>query len=369
MNARVKELDGLRVISVALVFFTGYHWMLPFGWIGVLIFYVLSGFLITRILLDERAFAIDEDGARSFFGRFYFRRTLRIFPLYFAYLFALELCSRLAGAPEHWSAMRPFAWTYTVNYALAAGVPPSEAYGHLWTLSVEEQFYLAWPLVVWACSRVWLGRLAIALVLLGPAVRWVSMYGLGLTNAQLYLSSFSHLDAFACGAVLATYDFAKVKRPRLIAAGMIAATLVSGVLVAKSTGLAIRTLGWTEGLRPDFGQNLWGYSLLNLTAAMVILAILRGELPGLGSPVLAYLGKISYGIYLFQRPAKAIWIELCEPRLSSSMPRSLVLALGALTAMAVSVGLAAASYRWFEAPLLRWRDRRCAPVHPRPLSY
>ena len=88
MGGRLRALDGLRVVSVGAVMLAGYNWLLPCGWIGVLVFYVLSGFLITRILLDERAQA---QSGFQYFGRFYFRRTLRIFPLYFAYLFALDL--------------------------------------------------------------------------------------------------------------------------------------------------------------------------------------------------------------------------------------------------------------------------------------
>src|SRR5262245_55187213 len=112
---RKRALDGLRTVSVLGVFFTGYHWVMPCGWIGVLVFYVLSGYLITDILLRSR-----EESARAgrYFGSFYFRRTLRIFPLYFVYLFALEVTSAALAVPESWPAVRPFAFLYSVNIGM-----------------------------------------------------------------------------------------------------------------------------------------------------------------------------------------------------------------------------------------------------------
>jgi peptidoglycan/LPS O-acetylase OafA/YrhL len=115
MDSRVRAFDGLRVLSVGAVMLGGYNWLLPFGWIGVLVFYVLSGFLITRILLDERAQA---ETALHYFGRFYFRRTLRIFPLYFAYLFVLDLVYLKTGVHSTWPQVRPWAFGYAVNIGM-----------------------------------------------------------------------------------------------------------------------------------------------------------------------------------------------------------------------------------------------------------
>jgi len=362
---RLRSLDGLRAISIAGVFLAGYHWILPCGWIGVLVFYVLSGYLITSILLVEReaARAGDRPDAGGFFGRFYFRRTLRIFPVYFAYLAVLELAYLLFRAPAAWETVRPFAFLYVVNFGMVAGsVDSADAYGHLWTLSVEEQFYLAWPLVVWCLSRASLLRVAAALLVAGPLIRLASLALLDRDIGRLYVSSFSHLDAFATGALVALGAGQWIRRALPAALAAIALTLAVGIGMALSTGTALRTLGYPEGLSLGYAY-IWGYSVLNLCAGLVILAALRGELRWLGTPVLAYLGRISYGIYLFQRPIKGVYLEQVEPALVAALgSRPAAQALGAVLCMAVAVGIAALSYRYLEAPLLRYRDRKCPPL-------
>ena len=115
-----------------------------------------------------------------------------------------------------------------------------------------------------------------------------------------------------------------------------------------------RFLGYPEGLY-EAGAHVWGYTLLNLTAAAVILAAFRGELSWLGHPVLAYLGKISYGIYLFQRPVLALYETWLAPRVLAAL-RSELLALiaGFPICAGCVVALAATSYHFFEAPLLAY---------------
>lgn len=360
VNDRVRSLDGIRAVSVFGVILSGSGWLAPFGWVGVLAFYVLSGFLITRILLAERAAAT---GLPGFLGRFYFRRTLRIFPLYFAYLLALELLFRWTQVPAGWPETRPFALTYTVNYGiLTKVVEASPAFGHLWTLSVEEQYYLLWPLVVWGVSRRRLIQVALALVVTAPLLRFLSHSALGLDIGQVYVSSLSHLDAFAFGALLASCAWQPTRRVLPLAIGASAVTLLLGGLVIWGTGAAIRTLGYREGVGDAAGY-IWAYTVLNATLALWILTAMQGELRALGHPVLAYLGRISYGIYLFQRPLVGLYKSYGEPLLATHVHSQAVLqGLGVLICVAGVIPLAAASYHGFEAPLLRWRDKKVAPL-------
>ena len=367
---RHSGLDGLRTLCVIGVMFAGYDFTLPFGWVGVLVFYVLSGFLITRILLQERD---DAPRAASFFGRFYFRRTLRIVPLYLAYLAAIELVHLLSNVPEDWSAVRPYAYSYLVNIGIMTGdIGAGSAYGHLWTLAVEEQFYLIWPLFVWLLPRHWLGRFALLLVVAGPLVRHVCFSVLGWSIAQVYVASTSHVDAFATGAVLAIFPFEALHHARRWALGAVVFTLVVGVCNGIVSGITLRFLGYPEGLGLDFGTgydhgytHVWGYSLLNLTAGAIIVAAWRGELRALEHPALVYLGRISYGMYLFQRPAIGIHRAVFEPWLASRIGSQLALyAIGLSLCFGASVALAALSYRFFESPLLAWRDRKVRPRLP-----
>lgn len=364
MGDRHSALDGLRAISVLAVILAGFEFTFPSGWIGVLVFFVLSGFLITRILLDERAAA---DGAGGFFGRFYFRRTLRIFPLYFAYLLVLEVIHLAVGIPQAWDSVRPFAFTYLVNLGMVLGhVDTAPAYGHLWTLAVEEQFYLAWPLFVWALPRRWLGPFALSLVLSGPLVRHACVAWLDWSLDQLYVATSTHADALATGALLALHPIERLPHPRRWALAACATTLVVGVLNGAAAGISVRFLGYPEGLGLGFGTgvdhgltHVWGYTLLNLTAALVIVAVLRGGLPGLGHPVLAYLGRISYGIYVFQRPLIGVYEAQAKPWLEPHVGSELMLkCLGLTLCVATAVLAAALSYGLLEAPLLRFRNRR-----------
>jgi peptidoglycan/LPS O-acetylase OafA/YrhL len=356
MGGRLQALDGLRALSVLGVILSGFHWLAPFGWIGVLVFYVLSGFLITRILVDERARA---SSPGSYLGRFYFRRSLRIFPLYFAYLLLLDLAFATVSLPSGWPEARPYAFTYTVNFGMMLReVEAGPAVGHLWTLSVEEQFYLLWPLVVWLVPQRSLARLAVSLILAGPLVRLSSRSWLGMDVGQLYVSSLTHVDAFAFGALLAVHDFGWLRRAARAAAVSGAVALALGLTVVVATSGSFRTLGYREGLG-DADAWLWGYTVLDACAALLILAALRGELRLLGHPALAYVGKVSYGVYLFQRPLVGIYTNAVQPQLAEFLPSPLLQQLiGVGLCAAAAIGLASASYHLLEAPLLRWRDRR-----------
>src|SRR5687768_1805284 len=170
-------LDGLRGTAVIAVLVCHYAVLLPrtpavglleIGWAGVDLFFVLSGFLITGILLDAR-------GTPHYLRNFYARRALRIFPLYYGFLavtLLVSLAVKLAPGASHeglrhlWAA-QPSLWTYTANYwmpAQTAWSPWSEVVIPLWSLSVEEQFYLVWPLVVCRLSERGLVRLCVGIV-------------------------------------------------------------------------------------------------------------------------------------------------------------------------------------------------------------
>jgi peptidoglycan/LPS O-acetylase OafA/YrhL len=371
VERRHRGLDGLRALCVAGVILAGYDFTLPCGWIGVLVFYVLSGFLITRILLRERA---DVTRSAPFFGRFYFRRSVRIVPLYLAYLSAVEIVHLLAHVPADWSSVRPYAFTYLVNVGIMLGdIGAGPAHGHLWTLAVEEQFYLVWPLFVWLLPRHWLGRCAMALVLLGPLVRHVCYSVLGWSIGELYVASTTHVDALATGALLAVYPVEKLRHARRWALGSAAFALAVGILNGIVSGIAFRFFGYPEGLGLAFGTgfdhgytHVWGYTLLNLTAAAVIVAAWQGELRLLEHPVLVFVGKISYGIYLFQRPIIGIYQAVVRPDLSIRIGSPIALAIiGLALCVGASIAAAAVSYRYLEGPLLAWRDRKLPPLPAR----
>jgi len=155
---QVPELDGLRGVAILMVLLFHFGgppinlctWLLSYGWAGVDLFFVLSGFLITTILLNTK-------DSPQYFSSFYGRRVLRIFPLYFMAL-ALYFHVEMPWLVSHKQATavsvgdQLWCWFYLLNWHdVTAGINGNLS--HLWSLSIEEQFYLVWPLAIWRCSR------------------------------------------------------------------------------------------------------------------------------------------------------------------------------------------------------------------------
>lgn len=336
----MPQLDGLRALAVGAVWLS--HWDVtrlpwmsrwPLGKLGVELFFVLSGFLITGILLEARA-AVERRGAGTWgaIRRFYGRRFLRIFPIYYVTLFATALLG-FEGV-RRW-----FLWhlTYTTNFHLAGQGWEPHAGGHFWTLAVEEQFYLVWPWVILLIPRGRLLAVTTTAVFLGPACRLVTTMAGGSVDAIEALP-FNCLDMFALGAlpaVLASIPGAGERR-RL---------LLRGFLVVGIVGSAAMAIGFAV----DGFPHLRGVISRTLTGALFAW-IIAGAAEGYRGPVgrvltlgpLVYLGKISYALYLFHgftRPVVAGALAAVGLALPAGLlPRFVLLA---------GVTVAAASLTWF----------------------
>ncbi|MEO8103866.1 MAG: acyltransferase, partial [Betaproteobacteria bacterium] len=212
LPSRYPALDGLRGLAILLVLVHQFSLLEPqgdvlsfmfsnisnVGWTGVQLFFALSGFLITGILLDTRH-------AQNYYSGFYARRTLRIFPLYFIVLAVAFLVVPAIGVvPPKLAADQPnqiWLWTYTSNWATVMGVG-SKAFPHYWSLAVEEQFYLVWPLLIRSrgparCIRFCLG-VAVVSLLLRIVLVWA-----GTPSEGIYQNSFCRMDALALGGAAA----------------------------------------------------------------------------------------------------------------------------------------------------------------------
>ena len=345
-SATIPALDGVRGLAILLVLAHNLNpfsntgrplerWIeydSNFGWVGVQLFFVLSGFLITGILLDTR-------GAPRYLRAFFARRVLRIFPLYYGVLIgglvvlpALGLAPhRLLADSEH----RVWLWVYLVNWAepLGRGVT---AFPHFWSLAVEEQFYFIWPFVVrHATPRRLLAIIGgVMLAAIGARV-WVRQAGLG--GEAAYMFTVCRMDALAAGAAAAalirlpTAHAWLVGRRRQIAIGA-GALFLAGLL---TTGGYART-----GL-PD---QTYGYTILAVVcAALVLLVVLdhergRGWLGAMfGNAVLRSFGTYSYGIYLFHQFINQL---IGVPLIDRMLPRG----IGIKAGIAYMLAVAAASY-------------------------
>ena len=312
------------------------------GWTGVDIFFVLSGYLITTILYEQR-------GRLHYFRNFYMRRVLRLFPLYYSlFLLALVLTPLLH---IRWRLGHLAMMFYGANLVLPFDgslrwLGPFNLF-HTWSLAVEEQFYLVWPWLVGGhMSKATLRRVCLAGVIGAPLLRLALLH----TNVQpwlIYQSLPTRIDSLLAGALLALMPLPSLRAAR-IAGGV--AVVVLGFVIWKGHSSYFLTRSM-QGL---------GYSALALlSVAVLVMSLWSGTVAQrvCSWGVLRFYGRYSYGLYLlhywFSRAFRSLqdWI----------MQHSVVPAMGAFLSFSVilfcSTLMAVASYRWLEQPFLRLKER------------
>jgi peptidoglycan/LPS O-acetylase OafA/YrhL len=300
-------LDGVRGVAITLVLL--FHSLKDAsGWIGVQLFFVLSGYLITGILLR------DSDLPLGFYlKRFYWRRSLRIFPLYYGYLLVFAIVYAISKSPAVFGRDWPYLLTYTLNFRrILPDFGTNIYYGRFWSLAVEEQFYLIWPLLIYLFPRKYFSALVGTILVAAPIFRGIAAYLLlpvlhskGLVGAAVDFLTPGQLDAFAVGAGLVLIG--KRLRSRSISIFIVCTVLLflCGQMAAYfSTGkLALNTsLGYDVNMIRA-GQHIWGYTLINIWAgALILAASSRNWISAfLALPLPAYIGRISYGMYVYHQ--------------------------------------------------------------------
>ena len=353
----IAELDGLRGVAILLVMVhrlfprsRAMPWPIAGGWIGVDLFFVISGFLIAGILIDTR-----DDPA--YFRNFYARRMLRIFPLFYVLVGGIFLVFplldhggfvRQAGSP---------AW-YLLHLGnlpeSVLGKDPPYWLGPLWSLAIEEQFYWTFPLLVHAVDPRRLPRYLAGFAVLALVTRIVTTLLVPANARVQYAFTICRLDTIALGCLLAVFVRharfeawrRKLARPLVLA---IAASVIAAVM--------------TELSRTTFYGRTFGYSVVAIGfAALVLLVVIhrgRRSTAVLRLAPLRYLGKLCFGLYLLHRPADTI-VTAIAARGGAD--------LGALwlvpVKIAVAVGLATLSWHLVERPFLRRKDRFASRRHP-----
>jgi peptidoglycan/LPS O-acetylase OafA/YrhL len=360
----VPALDGLRGVAIALV--VSYHfvylsgasdaasgldrtlWKVAgVGWSGVDLFFVLSGFLITGILYDAKA------AAGQYFRSFYGRRVLRIFPVYYVILlllmFALPLIDR--DARDAAGAVRDnFVWyaAYLTNVRpiFHSGINTEFLFaGHLWSLAVEEQFYLVWPLVVLICSRRAL--VAVCLIAIVTALALRIGFELGGAGSSLpYELMPARMDTLAVGALVAL----AARDPRdlaLLSRWMPPAALAAAVSLAVLCGVR-------RDLAPPFDAGILtlGLSSVAIFFGGVLLVVLAAA-PGTAihtifsqRPLMA-LGRYSYALYLVHLPVAVVLMQRFD--IAGGVPvvgGSTVLGIAAFCTVAATISLSLAWVSW-----------------------
>jgi len=375
--ARIGELDGLRALVLLVPIFhfsieAARSWSpaaaLPVylvgvaGVVGLDVFFVLSGFLITGILLDAK-------GATGYFRSFYVRRAFRILPLYYGFLLLYLVVLPLlvpwdAGMRLDVVDQLPY-WTYVVNVPYAFHGPLAAYTGHIWSLAVEEQFYLVWPLAVCWLRTAALRRLVLACLVLTVAVRYGLAAALPDTQA-FYALTPARLDGLMLGALLAiarrdAAGWSHVSRS-LRRAGPFALL----ALVASIVALSRQSAGFDAPSAFLATLTLTGSAYF---AAAVVAAVLerRGGMWRhlLTSRPARQVGTYSYGIYLLHNPLghvlgqAGVW---SRPIAGAGIGET---ALYTASMTLLSIVVAATSWHLMEKPLLRLRPRQARPDVPR----
>ncbi len=338
--SQLPALDGLRAVAAFLVVM--YHFGVgnTSGGLGVLTFFVLSGFLITWLLLKE----YDRYGNVSL-RQFYTRRSLRIFPAFYCYFGGLLLLLVIFDRRVVWG-QAVWAALYVSNYYQAIWGDPNTGFSHAWSLAIEEQFYLLWaPAFVWLRKRT--GSMLPVLVSTIGAV-WIYRAGLvlaGVGHGYVYEAFDTRADHLLIGCALAVV----LREER--ASGLWNALCRSSVWPVITAGLLATStmLGDAYG---TFYRDVIGFAVEPVLVAVLIpqLIAFRGAVVGawLNWAWVRYLGRISYSVYLYQQ----IVVGPARKLLATAPPPIQLLA-----AIAVIVTLASASYYLVERPFLRLKKR------------
>jgi peptidoglycan/LPS O-acetylase OafA/YrhL len=312
---------------------------------GVRLFFVLSGFLITGILLRcrERK-AAEQASGWHLLGRFYARRFLRIFPVYYAVLFAAALVNVRPVREYFWWHL---SYTSNVIYALQGDFNGPGS--HFWSLAVEEQFYLVWPWLILFTPQRLLVPLNVVIVALAVGFRSLGA-SLGWNALALQILPFGCLDALGLGSLLAVLTAGGRTWSRH-SHRYASISFWSGLSV-----LAFLTLanGVAWGRKLEIAFQVWGMALVFVALVAWAARGLVG-LPGrlLSWRPMVYVGKISYGIYVYH----AFMPVIC-PRIFAFLGLNAIYQqFGAMLNTALTLLVAAASWHFFEAPINRFKER------------
>jgi len=363
----IPELDGLRAIAIVMVMAIhltntispvpeaagslppAVSFVISHGWVGVDLFFVLSGFLITRILISERE---STQGFGRYLTRFYTKRAFRILPLYAVVLAGCAFV--VPGAASYWRLSAAFL----SNYANSLGIETPHFASVFWSLCIEEHYYLLFPLMVWILPARVLGGLLFAVLAVEPLLRYRA-FNVGLSVFDvIYLQTQFRLDGLAVGGIIALASRPEARRAQGLG---IAALLVV-------VGAAIQVLSVPYGSMRSTSESPVACAVRFSSIALVFGAVVLACILTTGSPwtsflrsgFLRWIAKLSYCLYLVHVAV----FQLADTALSP-IRDSLVSALGgpgfvlarALLLSMAAAGVAQCSWMFLERPMLKIKDR------------
>jgi peptidoglycan/LPS O-acetylase OafA/YrhL len=363
---RIPELDGIRGLAILTII--AFHWFilegngfLPvrlvdagrFGWSGVDLFFVLSGFLIGGILLDARH-------SSNYYRVFYVRRFYRILPLYWLFCLLSVGVFYLRLGTHDWLFSGKIPWyaylTFGQNFSMVKfNTLGSREIDSTWSLAIEEQFYLTLPLLVRVVKEKFLPYLLGAGILAAPVIRTLIWFHAAPVNryAETFLLTPCRMDALLLGVLIAWMVRRETSWRWLVSH--------RGILRGASVGLLLGfgLMIYQNWNTSSFEMASFGYTWIALFFSSLLLLAITGKKGWLSRffrlPILTYLGILAYGLYLFHEPFLGIVFGLwgaALPRVESTVSLALTLLSGAGVLL-----LAALSWKFFEKPLMKLGHR------------
>ncbi len=359
VSRHIAALDGLRGMAILSVIVFHYFYFFPvfsFGWSGVDLFFVLSGYLISGRLLEKL-------GKPGYFQSFYYNRTLRIFPLYYGFLTLFFTASLLFAKNStvpllsyyftHWKSFYLFTenWTF-----INCGLPTAPYLQHFWSLATEEQFYLIWPALICILSgsrkRIRAYFLLLLLSVITRCIIFAHHQDPG-ENAHYYYNTFCRIDAFVMGALVC-----EIRRSGIRIGNKTINLLLLSSLMTLAAGILF--FGSAANFSPFMATA--GYTIIAVFyACLLYKSVDPHTIIGtiFSNRLLQYCGKISYGLYIFHLPVLLIF----EKRISDLVAGggienpSVIRMTAILLCLFISFLISALSFRYFELFFLRLKKK------------
>jgi peptidoglycan/LPS O-acetylase OafA/YrhL len=350
------SLEGIRGYAFLLVFLIHYNvrpanpfynsfYLLTNSLLFLVpIFFVLSGFLITRILFATQ----DREG---YFRAFYFRRAVRVFPIYYLTFFVIAVIVLIRHWQFHPSLLLYLVYLQNFNYtALQGNIQFSIT--HLWSLALEEQFYLIWPVVIWFLrSEKAVLRFCYCFIVASCLIR-VAWPLFNIPYEMAYYSSVTRADAIVLGAALAIQYQRRTYWRQLLTFGKFLVPIlwlaVAAVVLIRGNGLINDYVG-VAAMIPAYNLIGAGFVLLALDPASVVNRLCSKS-------SICRVGRLSYSLYIFHFIYLRYFHDLLRTYLLGYMPSWLAWIVSTGAALGTTFALAAIAYRLIEEPAIRWKE-------------
>lgn len=339
-------LDFVRGLAIILVVLYHYFPFFKIGWIGVDLFFVLSGFLITTKLLECR----NED---NFFQNFYLRRILRLFPIYFLALIAFYTLSPVFFSDKQNGSVFDFynqnwVWffTFTQNFLFIKKGPAPEPYlMHFWSLAIEEQFYLLWPFLVYFCRRESLFKCILISIFFSALFFRIYSHQTSQSFAPYYFHLVARADSLAAGAFLAILQMSKKEINKFWGVGI----LLFFIAIFLSALVKFKNVDFDNPYLLTVG-----YSITCMFFTLVCYRAIKHPMMSKKYLVVKYLGKISYGIYVYHLP---IFLA------GNYLLKNFIFQIGVfqffsnLLLLVITIVVSSLSYRFIELPFIKLKGK------------